>query len=145
MPRGSGKARDSQEQTWVEREISASAAKLRIKAKLARARSNSHRLQSAVRVYSRVVLMSTEITDKVLDLIASTKRLPRERVSLNSTFEELGLDSLDAINLMFEVESEFNISVPDDVANSIKNVPQMIEELKKLLAENSGSQSGQPE
>jgi acyl carrier protein len=52
------------------------------------------------------------------------------------------LDSLDAINLMFEVESEFNISVPDDVANSIKNVPQMIEELKKLLAE---TQSGQPE
>jgi len=89
--------------------------------------------------------MSAEITDKVLDLIAATKRLPREQVSLNSTFEELGMDSLDAINLMFEVENEFNISVSNEVANSIKSVPQMIEALKKLLAETSSPQSGQPE
>jgi len=89
--------------------------------------------------------MPDEIADKVLSLIASTKRLPRERVTLNSTFEELGLDSLDAINLMFEVESEFDITVPDEVANSIHSVPEMIEKLKTLLAKAPSSSQGPPE
>ena len=89
--------------------------------------------------------MSDAITEKVLDLLASTKRVPREQVSVNSTFAELGLDSLDAINLIFEVESQFDISVPDDVANSIHSVPELVEKLKLLLAEKSPSPQGPPE
>lgn len=89
--------------------------------------------------------MPDDITEKVLDLIASTKRVPREKVSVTSTFAELGLDSLDAINLVFEIESEFNISVPDAVANSISSVPQMVEELRKLLATAPSSQQLPPE
>ncbi|HEV7674042.1 MAG TPA: phosphopantetheine-binding protein [Candidatus Angelobacter sp.] len=81
--------------------------------------------------------MPDDITEKVLDLIASTKRIPREQVSVNSTFAELGLDSLDAINLIFEIESTFNISVPDAVANSVSSVPQVVEELRKLLTPTS--------
>ncbi|MGC2698106.1 MAG: phosphopantetheine-binding protein [Candidatus Angelobacter sp.] len=89
--------------------------------------------------------MPDDITEKVLDLIASTKRMPREQVSVTSTFAELGLDSLDAINLIFEVESAFNISVPDSVANSITSVPQMVDELKKLLATTSSADQRAPE
>lgn len=81
--------------------------------------------------------MPDDITEKVLDLIASTKRIPREQVSANSTFAELGLDSLDAINLIFEIESTFNISVPDAVANSMTSIPQVVEELRKILAPTS--------
>jgi acyl carrier protein len=89
--------------------------------------------------------MSDDTTEKVLDLIASTKRLPREQVSLTSTFEELGLDSLDALNLIFAVEDQFDLSVPDNVANSIHSVPELVEKLKLLLAETSSSQQGPPE
>jgi len=89
--------------------------------------------------------MPDDITEKVLDLIASTKRIPREQVSVTSTFAELGLDSLDAINLVFEIESTFNISVPDAVANSITSVPQVVEELRKLLATTPTSQQLPPE
>jgi acyl carrier protein len=89
--------------------------------------------------------MPDNITEKVLDLIADTKRIPREQVSPTSTFEELGLDSLDAINLVFEVESTFNISVPDSVANSMTSVPQVVEELRKLLAASPNSQQTSPE
>jgi acyl carrier protein len=88
--------------------------------------------------------MPDNITEKVLDLIADTKRIPREQVSPTSTFEELGLDSLDAINLVFEVESTFNISVPDSVANSMTSVPQVVEELRKILATQSTSQQTPP-
>ena len=89
--------------------------------------------------------MPDDITEKVLDLIASTKRLPREQVSLNSTFAELKLDSLDAINLIFAVEDQFDISVPDDIANSIHSVPELVEKLKLLLAETSASPQAPPE
>lgn len=89
-------------------------------------------------------VMPDNITEKVLELIAATKRIPREQVSPTSTFEELGLDSLDAINLVFEVESTFNISVPDSVANSMTSVPQVVEELRKLLATPPTSQQLPP-
>ncbi len=85
--------------------------------------------------------MPDTITEKVLDLIASTKRLPREKVSVNSSFAELGLDSLDAINLIFEIESQFDVSVSNEVANSIHSVPELIEKLKLLLAETSSQQA----
>jgi acyl carrier protein len=86
--------------------------------------------------------MSDKITEKVLDLIAAVKRLPRETLSADSTFAELGLDSLDAINLIFEIESEFDISVPDEQAKSITSVRQLVEKLQQILAESSsGSQA----
>jgi acyl carrier protein len=89
--------------------------------------------------------MPDTITEKVLDLIASTKRLPREKVTVNSSFAELGLDSLDAINLIFEIESQFDVSVSNEVANSIHSVPELIEKLKLLLAETSSSQQSPSE
>jgi acyl carrier protein len=89
--------------------------------------------------------MADELTEKVRKLIASTKRIPVEQVTETSTFEQLALDSLDAINLIFEVEGEFNISVPDDVANSIKSVPQMVAALRKLTEGTSSSASAPAE
>ena len=89
--------------------------------------------------------MPDAITEKVLDLIASTKRLPREKVTVNSSFAELGLDSLDAINLIFEIESQFDVSVSNEIANSIHSVPELIEKLKLLLAETSSSQQAPSE
>ncbi len=89
--------------------------------------------------------MPDTITEKVLDLIASTKRLPREKVTVNSSFAELGLDSLDAINLIFEIESQFDVSVSNEVANSIHSVPELIEKLKLLLADTSSSQQAPSE
>lgn len=83
--------------------------------------------------------MPEKITEKVLDLIAAVKRVPRESLTPDKTFAELGLDSLDAINLIFEIESEFDISVPDEQARSITSVRQLIESLQKLLGESPAS------
>ncbi|PYP84899.1 MAG: phosphopantetheine-binding protein [Candidatus Angelobacter sp. Gp1-AA117] len=77
--------------------------------------------------------MVDEITGKVMHLIAAVKKIPEENVTTESTFEQLGLDSLDAINLIYEIEGEFNISVPDDVARSIKDVQQLVAVLKANL------------
>ena len=51
--------------------------------------------------------MTDEITVKIFQLIAAVKRIPEENVTIDSTFEQLGVDSLDAINLIYEIESDF--------------------------------------
>jgi acyl carrier protein len=76
-----------------------------------------------------------ELQAKVLDIIAQQKRLPAERVSIDSSFEELGLDSLDAVNVLFELEGAFDINIPDDKARQIKSVREMVDGVRALVAE----------
>jgi acyl carrier protein len=76
-----------------------------------------------------------DIETKVLEIIAQQKRLPVERVTVDSSFDELGLDSLDAVNILFELEGAFDISIPDEKARQIKSVREMVDGVKTLLAE----------
>ena len=85
--------------------------------------------------------MLDELAEKVLSAIATSKRIPRERVSLDSTLEDLGMDSLDQLNLLFALESDFNISIPDEQTKSIRTVREMVEGVRKLVAGASGATS----
>jgi len=87
--------------------------------------------------------MSDELAERVLSVIAASKRIPRERVTLDGTLEDLGLDSFDQLNLLFALESEFNISIPDEQAKSIRTVREMAEGVRKLASGASG-QSATP-
>jgi acyl carrier protein len=78
--------------------------------------------------------MSNDLTQRVISVIAATQRIPPEKITPDSTFEELGLDSLDAVNILFALEEEFKISIPDDDARDIRGVRQMIDGIEKLLA-----------
>ena len=77
--------------------------------------------------------MNDSLAEKIIAIIASVKRLPVERVSLESSFEELGLDSLDAMNILFELEQEFSISIPDRQARAIRTVRDAVEGVRMLL------------
>ena len=81
--------------------------------------------------------MSEELIQRVRSVIATAQRLPLEKVTIDSTFEELGIDSMDGMNILFAIESEFDISVSDEDAKSIRNVLQMAEGVEKLLAAKS--------
>ena len=76
-----------------------------------------------------------ELEKKVLEIIAQQKRVPVENVTINSSFDELGLDSLDAVNILFELEGAFDINIPDDKARQIKSVREMVEGVRTLVAE----------
>ncbi|MCC7497250.1 MAG: acyl carrier protein [Bryobacterales bacterium] len=82
--------------------------------------------------------MSEELTKKVIQIIAETQRMPAEKISPASTFQELGIDSLDGINILFALENEFNINIPDDSAQTIRSVGEMIEGVQKLIDESAG-------
>jgi acyl carrier protein len=69
----------------------------------------------------------------VLRVIAVKQRLPPEKVTPDSTFEELGIDSLDRLNLLFELEGEFDIQIDDEEAKKVTNMRGMIDGIQHLL------------
>ena len=78
--------------------------------------------------------MSEELIQKVRSVIATAQRLPIEKVTIDSSFEELGIDSMDGVNILFALENEFNITIPDEAAKQMRNVREMMEGVEKLLA-----------
>ena len=89
--------------------------------------------------------MSDAVVEKVIATLASVKRIPRDRLSLDSSLADLGFDSLDTITVLFELESAFHISIPDEEARSIRNVRDVVEGVKKLIASPSLGSAAAPE
>lgn len=79
--------------------------------------------------------MSAEtVEERVIRVFAAFKKVPPETIKMETTFDELGLDSLDGLNLIFELEEEFDIMVPDDKVQLMKSVAQVVEGIEWLLA-----------
>jgi acyl carrier protein len=74
------------------------------------------------------------ISERVINVFAQFKKTEPENIKMDTTFEELGFDSLDGLNLIFELEEEFDITVPDDKVQSMRSVREVIEGIESLLA-----------
>ncbi len=84
-------------------------------------------------------LSNQTIQDRVLKVIATSKRIPLESVQPDSSFESLGIDSLDRLNLLFDLESEFDIEINDEDAKQVQNIQQMVEGITKLVEAKTAS------
>ena len=62
------------------------------------------------------------MSTRVISVIAATQHMPVEKITEESSFQELGIDSLDGINILFALEKEFNVNIPDDEAQNIRTV-----------------------
>jgi acyl carrier protein len=79
-------------------------------------------------------MSSTEQT--IIDIIAKTCSIERDRISLGATLKDLDVHSLDAVQVLFEIEDRFNISVPErEDQYSAGTVRDLIEGVDRLLAE----------
>ncbi len=85
--------------------------------------------------------MADSITERVINVIAEMAMLDRESVSLTSTLEELGLDSLALVEIVFAIEEAFGIEVPynanepQNAEFDISSVGAVADSVKKLVAE----------
>ena len=78
--------------------------------------------------------MSDDLIQRVLKAIATSKRIPLETVKIDSQFQELGIDSMDAVEILFALENEFDINIPDEEVRSVRDVRGMCEGVEKLVA-----------
>jgi acyl carrier protein len=77
--------------------------------------------------------MKKEIFQKVRELMAANNSIPIESITIDSSFEELGMDSLDGMALLNDLESSFGINIPNEQVFKIKSVREVVENLEKLL------------
>lgn len=77
--------------------------------------------------------MDQTIQERVLKVIANTKRVPLESVHPDSSFESLEIDSLDRLNILFDLESEFDIEINDEEAKQVKNIHEMVQGVTHLV------------
>jgi acyl carrier protein len=75
-----------------------------------------------------------DLTTRVFHIIATTQRKDPALVTIDSTFEELEIDSMDAVNIVFGLENEFSINIPDDRVKNIRNVRDMVEGVRALVS-----------
>jgi acyl carrier protein len=84
------------------------------------------------------------VTDKIFEIIAGQAVLEPSDVTMESTLEDLGIDSLGLVESIFAIEEEFDITVPfnaNEPTNSdfdISSVAKIIEGVERFLKEQAG-------
>jgi acyl carrier protein len=71
------------------------------------------------------------IFDKVKAIVVEQLGVDEEEVTMETTFEELNADSLDIVELIMALEEEFDMEIPDEDAEKIKTVGQVVDYVKE--------------
>ena len=85
-----------------------------------------------------------QLTTRVIGIIEQTMKMEPGCVQPSSTFEELAIDSLDGINIAFALESEFDISIPDDALPKMRSVADITTGIAELIAAKQDNAPGKP-
>lgn len=83
--------------------------------------------------------MDNNIEKKIIDILAQQSLVEVENIKLDSTPDDLGLDSLGIVEVIFSLEEEFDISIPfnanDNSENiDITNVSSIVEAIKNFVS-----------
>lgn len=75
-----------------------------------------------------------DIKDRVISIVAKTLSIEEDEVHLYSRLEaDLGADSLDAVELIMEVEKEFGLTIPDEAAEKIRTIGDIVSYLQRRI------------
>ena len=80
-----------------------------------------------------------EIQQRVVQIVAVISGIPSDEIGFDSTFEELDLDSLSRIEMLVELEREFEIEIPDhredeDILKQIQSIEDAVRLVEKTLS-----------
>jgi acyl carrier protein len=68
-----------------------------------------------------------EISEKLIAIVKKEKTLADDLLQPGTNLAEAGIDSLDSLTILFAIEEEFHISIPDDRARGMKTFGDMID------------------
>jgi acyl carrier protein len=75
------------------------------------------------------------VEERVVDIVCENLGVSKEQVTRSTSFQEdMGADSLDIVELVMELEEEFEITIPDDQAEKIKTVGEAIDYIDREIA-----------
>src|SRR5437588_5860626 len=75
------------------------------------------------------------VEERVIEIVCENLGVNKEQVTRSTSFiEDVGADSLDIVELIMELEEEFEITIPDEQAEKIKTVGEAIDYIERELA-----------
>ncbi|KAI8060730.1 putative acyl carrier protein [Gongronella butleri] len=79
------------------------------------------------RYYSAGALSQSDIEARVLDILKGFDKVDQAKISPQANFvNDLGLDSLDTVEVIMAIEEDFSVEIPDKEADEIKTVSDAI-------------------
>lgn len=73
-------------------------------------------------------LTKEQLTDRIIAIMADKADTTPDKITMDAKIgSDLGFDSLDAVELIMEVEKEWNLAIPDEEAEKITNVQSMVD------------------
>ena len=86
-----------------------------------------------------------EIEKRVIEMIAQQLGVNREEIKRETNIlTDLNADSLDVVELLMELEEEFQIKIPDAEQEKIQTVGQAVDLIERLLQEKAQQEVQQP-
>ena len=86
---------------------------------------------------------TVSVEQRVIEIVCEHLAVNKETVNRNTSFiEDIGADSLDIVELVMELEEEFDIQIPDDQAEKIKTVGEAIDFIEARQKEKGTGESG---
>lgn len=81
-------------------------------------------------------MADNSVAQRVIDIMAEQLNVAdKDKITRDMHFvNDLGADSLDTVELVMELEEEFDINIPEDVADKIQTVGQAIDQIEEILS-----------
>jgi acyl carrier protein len=74
-----------------------------------------------------------EVEEKLIAIVRKEKDVPDDKLTPETALADAGIDSLDALTILFAIEEELHISIPDEQARSMKTFGDMADAIESLL------------
>lgn len=71
------------------------------------------------------------VEEQVIEIISEQQGISKDQITRDTTFERIGFDSLDLVEMTMELEEKFDITIPDEDAEKIRTVGQAIEYIEE--------------
>ena len=78
--------------------------------------------------------MSDDLLKKIVAIVVDKLDVEEDKVTVDAQFiDDLGADSLDTVELIMEIEEQFEIDIPDEDAEKIQSVKDALDYIKNNL------------
>ncbi len=89
-------------------------------------------------------MIVASVEQRVIDIVAEQLGVEKEKITRDSNFvNDLGADSLDTVELVMELEEEFEINIPDDQADKIQTVGEAIDHIEQTVDGSAMDRAGE--
>ena len=76
-----------------------------------------------------------EIAEKLIAIVRQEKNISEDLLKPETPLADAGIDSLDSLTILFAIEEQFGISIPDDRARAMKTFGDMIDIVADIVAD----------